>query len=141
MLKLPAIVCCVLIVSVECDRPASHREPKTYKLIQELVRNNFERSLRLKHHQLQNRASSWLNAVRQSRYLRKRPRKIDSFKSKSKFHLEKVKNGVDERKSENITHSPNQIDRTFKIPQLFQQDTRKPSIDSNPSFVIKPAGI
>ena len=157
MMRLIISLVC-LALAVECDRKynpsspqPSHSKPRTYRLIQDLVRSNYERSLRQKHESLHNRASTWWQHLRKTRLLGqpvvRKSRKIETnnknnlkiFASNNKASQSKYNKSIP--KKVNKPKEDNDIDRTFKIPQLFKQKSKPSSLGSNPSFVIKPAGL
>ena len=124
------IVCCFLIsVSQSFSPNKDLSEPKTFKLIQNIVRHNYERSLQ---HQSPGGRNYPLmghpriptkTTIRRTRHLKpskRTQRKINNYQRKVQY-------GPGEK-----------IDRTFTVPK----STKNPpsSKEVRPTFLIKPAG-
>ena len=110
-------------------------EPKTFKLIQNIVRQNYERSLQRQHQSLVDRNYPPLGhpvpiktPIRRTRHLKPRKRtqrKIKNIQRKAEHGHSKSYSGGD-------------IDRTFSVSKPTK--SKLSSKEVKPTFLIKPAG-
>ena len=136
MYQYVCIFCCFLISASQSFIPNKVvSEPKTFRLIQNIVRNNYERSLKGRHQSLLDRNYPLLShppvktPIRETRHLKlpkRTQRKINNFQGKAENRLYK-------------SHSEGGIDRTFAVSKLPIK--KPPSKGVRPTFQIKPAGI
>ena len=110
-------------------------EPKTFKLIQNIVRQNYERSLQRQHQSIEDRNyPPWGHPVhmktpiRRTRHLKPRKktqRKIKNIQRKDEYGHSK-------------SYSGGEIDRTFSVSKSTKN--KLSSKEVRPTFLIKPAG-
>ena len=110
-------------------------EPKTFKLIQNIVRQNYERSLQRQHQSIEDRNyPPWGHPVhmktpiRRTRHLKPRKRtqrKIKNIQRKPEYGHSK-------------SYSGGEIDRTFSVSKSTKN--KLSSKEVRPTFLIKPAG-
>ena len=135
MYQYVCIFCCFLISVSQSFTPNKEvSEPKTFRLIQNIVRHNYERSLKRRHQSLLDRNYPLLShppvktPIRETRHLqlpKRTHRKINNFQGKADNRLHKPRTGAG-------------IDRTFAVSKL---PINKHSFKGvRPTFQIKPAG-
>ena len=131
------IVGCFLISASQSFPPNKDlSEPKTFKLIQNIVRHNYERSLKRQHQSLVGRNYPPMDhpripmktPIRRTRHLKpskRTQRKINNYQRKA-------------QQGPSIPYSGEKIDRTFTV----HKSTKNPpsSKEVRPTFLIKPAG-
>ena len=122
---------CFLISASQSYTPNKEvSEPKTFRLIKNIVRHNYERSLKRQHQSLVDRHHPLLShpplktPIRETRHLKlpkRTQRKINNFRRKAENH-----------------HSGMGIDRTFAVSKSSTNKLSSQGV--KPTFLIKPAG-
>ena len=130
MYQYVLFIFCYLISASQSFTPNKEvSEPKTFRLIQNIVRHNYERSLKRRHQSLVDRHHPLLSypplktPIRETRHLKlpkRTQRKINNFQRKAK------------------PHSGMEIDRTFAVSKSSTNKLSSQGV--KPTFLIKPAG-
>ena len=135
MYKYLYFVGCFFISAGQFTPNKDLSEPKTFKLIQNIVRQNYERSLQRQHQSIEDRNyPPWGHPVhmktpiRRTRHLKPRKRtqrKIKNIQRKAEYGHSK-------------SYSGGEIDRTFSVSKSTKN--KLSSKEVRPTFLIKPAG-